>query len=159
MLAPANPIWRTCISSPSAGAAVNWIIESINVYDLAVFLSLGCWTTPLIDTITLSLFAGIVESVNSVVLPSPVKLSTSLSRKSKFSIVFAIMLPQKTSFTVGAVLKTILWLSCNANPSVKLLGSRLGLWITLLIATFIWVALFNLAALPVSYTHLRAHET
>ena len=98
---------------------MNCIIESINVYDLAVFLSLGCWTTPFIDTITLSLFAGIVESVNSVVLPSPVKLSTSLSRKSKFSIVFAIMLPQKTSFTVGAVLKTILWLSSIANPSVK----------------------------------------
>ena len=87
---------------------MNCIIESIKVYALVVFLSLGCCNTPSIVTTTLSLLAGIVERVNSVALPLPVKLSTSLSRKSKFSIVFAMMLPQKISFTVGAVLKTIL---------------------------------------------------
>ena len=99
-------------------------------------------------TITLSLFAGIVERLNSVALPFPVKLSTSLSLRSKFSIVFEIILPQKISCEVGAVLNTILWLSASAKPSVKLFASRFGLCITLLIATFICVALFNLAELP-----------
>ena len=108
MVAPANPICLACISAFNAGAAVNFNIESIKVYALSVSLSLGCCNTPSIVTITLSLFAGIVERVNSVVLPSPVKLSTSLSLKSKFSIVLAIILPQKISFTVGATLNTIL---------------------------------------------------
>ena len=57
---------------------MNCMIESIKVYALAVVLSLGCCKTPSIVTITLSLFAGIDESVNSVVLPLPVKLLTSL---------------------------------------------------------------------------------
>ena len=87
---------------------MNCNTESINAYDLTVSLSLGCCNTPSIVTITLSLFAGIVERVNSVVLPSPVKLSISLSCKSKFSIVLAIILPQKISLTVGATLNTIL---------------------------------------------------
>ena len=87
---------------------MNCMTESIKVYALETFLSLGCWRTPSIVTITLSLFAGIVDRVNSVALPSPVKLSTSLSLKSKFSIVFAMILPQKISFTVGATLNIIL---------------------------------------------------
>ena len=86
---------------------MNCMTESIKVYALETFLSLGCWRTPSIVTITLSLFAG-VDRVNSVALPSPVKLSTSLSLKSKFSIVFAMILPQKISFTVGATLNIIL---------------------------------------------------
>ena len=106
-------------------------------------------------TTTLSLFAGIDDSVNSVVLPFPVKLLTSFSFKSKFSIVFAMILPQKISFTVGAVLNTILWLSSNANPSVNVNALTLGLWITLLIATFNWVALFNLAAFPFPCVNLN----
>ena len=84
------------------------MIESIKVYALVVALSLGCCNTPSIVTITLSLFAGTVERVNSVVLPLPVKLSISLSLKSKFSIVFAMILPQKISLAVGASLNTIL---------------------------------------------------
>ena len=48
---------------------------AINVYALAVDALLGCCRTPLIVTIKLSLFAGVCDKVNSVVLPSPVKVS------------------------------------------------------------------------------------
>ena len=95
------------------------------------------------------------ERLNSTVLPSPVKVSTLWSLISKVVIVFAIMLPQNISNSVGAVLNTILWLSSIAKPSVKVSESKFGFCNTLLIATFIWVALFNLADVPPRYVILN----
>ena len=65
--------------------------------------------------------------MNSVVLPSPVKLSIFKSDTSKDSIVSPIKFPQKTSDAPGAVLKTMISLCSIANPSLKLLASRFGL--------------------------------
>ena len=91
--------------------------------------------TPSRVTSKLWIFGTSFESVNVVVLPSPVKLSIVWSVKSKVSIVFAIILPQKTSLTVGAVLNTILLPLSIANPSEKLFELLFGLCKTLLIAT------------------------
>ena len=93
--------------------------------------------------------------MNVVVLPSPVKLSTLKSDESKDSIVFAIILPQKTSFDVGAVLNTILWLSSIAKPSVKDNAVWFGLCITLLIATCSCVALLIIASSPLLWVNLN----
>ena len=86
-----------------AGADVNIKSWLESEYALAVVASLECGRTPLIVTTILPLLGGILDKLNSVVLPSPVKFSTLLSLISKVSIVFAIILPQKTSFDVGAV--------------------------------------------------------
>ena len=83
----------------------------------------------------LALFGGILDKVKSVVLPSPVKLSTAAASISNVGKEFAIILPQKISLDVGAVWNTILLPRSTANPSVKLSGSELGLCNTLLIAT------------------------
>ena len=67
----------------------------------------------------LALFGGILDKVKSVVLPSPVKLSTAVASISNVGKEFAIILPQKTSFDVGAVWNTILLPRSTANPSVN----------------------------------------
>ena len=138
MLAPAKPICLTWISSPFAGADVNIKSWLLSEYALALLASLGCWTTPFIVTTILLLLGGVLDKLNSVVLPSPVRLSTLLSDISKVSIVFAITVPQKTSFDVGAFLNCIFSLSTTLKPTVydEIL---FGFWITLLIAICNWV--------------------
>ena len=133
-VAPAKPICLTCISSPFAGAAVNTNTEASNEYALVPFLSVGCCTTPLTVTIILSLFAGICESVKSVALPLPVKLSNLLSLISNVGRDAERILPQNISAATGATLNTIFSLSDIPNPSVNVAVS-FALCTILLIAT------------------------
>ena len=101
------------------------------------------------------MFVGIWDKANSVVLPSPVKVSTLWSLTSKVVRVFAIILPQNISWFVGATLNTILWLSSIAKPSVKVVELTFGFCNTLLIAIFNCVELLNLAAVPELYVILN----
>ena len=101
------------------------------------------------------MFAGVCDKVNSVVLPSPVKVSILWSLMSNVVIVFAIILPQNISFAIGATLNTILWLSSIAKPSVKVVEFTFGFCNTLLIAIFNCVALLNLAPVPPLYVILN----
>ena len=98
------------------------------VYALVVALSLVCWTTPSRETKILSGSDGIADKLNAVVDPSPVKLSSLISWASKLSTVFDIMLPQKISFTFGAVWNIIVLPSFTAKPYVNDRGFRFGLW-------------------------------
>ena len=113
----------------------------------------GYWSTPSIVTKTFWLFGGTFDKLKSVVLPSPVKLSTVLSEISKVTLLFVNTWAQYTSLDAGACEKTIVPSKSNPNP---VLGSVLscGCWITPLIdmtncadlvifafTPFVWVAL------------------
>ena len=87
----------TWISTPDAGAFENKIPFDDILYAFVPSVSLGCWTTPSRVTRTLVLFGGILERLNSVVVPSPVNVSILKSTGSKLLCISAITCPQNTS--------------------------------------------------------------
>ena len=114
--APANPICLTCISVLFAGAEENFSTFAATVYALATLALSGYWSTPSIVTNTFSLFGGTFDKLNSVVLPSPVKLSTVLSEISKVTLLLVNTWAQKISVDAGAWDKTIVPSKSNPNP-------------------------------------------
>ena len=143
-VAPAKPIWRTWIATPSAGAEVNDSVLSETLYALDVEAVVGYWTTPSRVTRISLLLAGFLERVKAVVLPSPVKTSRVLSCVSKFVIVSARIWPNRTSVDTGAWLNTIVESESRPKPKVGEEDSC-ACWRTPLIA--------------VSYTHLTLPTT
>ena len=75
------------VSSP--GAHANCIRFSESVYALVVLPSVGYCITPSIVTNIFSLFGGVLDRVNSVVDPLPVKLSILLSDISNVTVLLA----------------------------------------------------------------------
>ena len=81
-------------------------------------------------TITLASLGTVLDRVKSVVVPSPVKLSSSLSAISNVAIASATICPQKVSAVVGAEANSMLPPASILNPSVILAEVLLGFWIT-----------------------------
>ena len=87
-------------------------------------------------------------------MPSAVNLSILWSVISNVPLVSPVKLPKKISFTVGAVLKTIMSRISTAYPSVKL-RSLLGFCITLLIAILNCVAWWIRGRFPLLWVILN----
>ena len=95
------------------------------------------------------MFSAGFDKLKSMVVPSPVKLSTLLSVISKVGKLFANRLPQKTSDADGAVENTMTLLKSIPYP-VAGLALSCPCWITPLIETWSCADLWSLASVPFS---------
>ena len=112
----------------------------------------------MIVTTTLALLETVLDRVKSVVVPSPVKLSSSLSAISNVYC-FSNNRPQKVSRLVGAVANSMLPPASILKPSVGVPAVGLGFWITPLIEICNCAGLEILQNFPLSFVGRKTSLT